>query len=82
MVIDHDLLLMDYIADRAIIFKGEPGKTGKATQPMKTGDAMNKFLKNIDITFRKDPDTGRPRANKEGSQKDKKQRKDNEYYEK
>jgi Predicted ATPase, RNase L inhibitor (RLI) homolog len=81
LVIDHDLLLMDYIADRAIIFSGEPGKKGTATQPMRIEEAMNRFLKQMDLTFRKDPDTGRPRANKPGSQKDQKQRKRNEYYE-
>ena len=81
LVIDHDILLMDYIADRGIIFTGKPGQKGKATEPMKIGDAMNKFLKDVDITFRRDPDTGRPRANKPGSQKDQKQRSDNEFYE-
>ena len=81
MVIDHDLLLMDYIADRAMIFTGEPGDTGEATEPMKISDAMNSFLKEMDLTFRKDPDTGRPRANKPGSQKDQEQRDKDEFYE-
>ncbi len=81
MVIDHDLLLLDYIADRGIVFNGEPGIKGKSTEPMKISDAMNQFLEEVDITFRKDPDTGRPRANKPGSQKDQKQRKKGEYYE-
>ncbi len=82
MVIDHDLLMLDYMADRGIVFKGEPGKEGYSTEPMKIGDAMDTFLKEVGITFRKDPETGRPRANKPESQKDKKQRKANEYYEK
>jgi len=64
-----------------MIFTGEPGEEGKATRPMKIGEAMNKFLKEVDLTFRKDPDTGRPRANKEGSQKDQKQRRKEEFYE-
>lgn len=81
MVIDHDLLLLDYIADRGMVFTGKPGKQGKTTEPMKIGDAMNEFLKEVDITFRRDPETGRPRANKPGSQKDKKQRKSEEFYE-
>jgi len=81
LVIDHDLLLLDYIADRGMVFTGEPGKTGKTTEPMKIGDAMNEFLKEVDITFRRDPETGRPRANKPGSQKDKKQRNKDEFYE-
>ncbi|MFB6242117.1 MAG: ribosome biogenesis/translation initiation ATPase RLI [Candidatus Nanosalina sp.] len=81
MVIDHDLLLMDYIADRGMIFTGEPGEHGTATEPMRIDEAMNEFLKEIDLTFRKDPDTGRPRANKPGSQKDQQQRKKGEFYE-
>ncbi|AOV94861.1 hypothetical protein AQV86_02955 [Nanohaloarchaea archaeon SG9] len=81
MVIDHDLLLLDYIADRGMVFTGEPGKTGKTTEPMKIGDAMNEFLEEVDITFRRDPETGRPRANKPGSQKDKEHRKNDEFYE-
>jgi ATP-binding cassette subfamily E protein 1 len=81
LVIDHDLLLLDYIADRGIVFKGQPGKKGKSTKPMKIEKAMNNFLKEVEITFRKDPDTGRPRANKPSSQKDQEQRKNSEYYE-
>ncbi|MFB6200309.1 MAG: ribosome biogenesis/translation initiation ATPase RLI [Candidatus Nanohaloarchaea archaeon] len=81
IVIDHDLMMLDYIADRGIVFKGEPGKHGETTQPLPISQAMNQFLKQVDITFRKDPDTGRPRANKPGSQKDQKQRKNSEYYE-
>ena len=82
MVIDHDLLLLDYIADRGMVFTGEPGKKGHSTAPMKIGDAMNTFLEEVGITFRKDSDTGRPRANKPGSQKDQDQRKQGEFYEK
>lgn len=81
MIIDHDLLLLDYVADRGMVFKGEPGIEGEAMKPVKIGDAMNDFLKEVGVTFRKDPETGRPRANKPGSQKDKEQRKNNEYYE-
>ncbi|MFB6145549.1 MAG: ribosome biogenesis/translation initiation ATPase RLI [Candidatus Nanohaloarchaea archaeon] len=81
LVIDHDLLLLDYIADRGMVFKGEPGVKGKASKPVMIGDALNTFLEEVDLTFRKDPDTGRPRANKPGSQKDKEQRKSGDYYE-
>ncbi|QKQ98428.1 ribosome biogenesis/translation initiation ATPase RLI [Candidatus Nanohaloarchaea archaeon] len=81
MVIDHDLILLDYISDRGLVFEGEPGVEGYADNPSKIGEAMNKFLKLVDLTFRKDPETGRPRANKPGSQKDKQQRKKDEFYE-
>ena len=82
MIIDHDLLLLDYVADRGMVFKGEPGISGEASEPEKIGDAMDRFLEDVDLTFRKDPDTGRPRANKPGSQKDQEQREKGEYYEK
>lgn len=81
MIIDHDLLMLDYVADRGIVFKGEPGVKGVSTEPLKIGKALDTFLKEVDITFRKDPESGRPRANKPGSQKDKQQRKNGEYYE-
>jgi ATP-binding cassette subfamily E protein 1 len=81
MVIDHDLLLLDYISDRGIVFRGEPGVKGESTSPMPTSEALNEFLKEVDMTFRKDPSTGRPRANKPGSQKDEEQRKTGEFYE-
>jgi len=81
MVIDHDLLLLDYISDRGIVFRGEPGVKGESTSPMPTSEALNEFLKEVDMTFRKDPSTGRPRANKPGSQKDEEQRKSGEFYE-
>ena len=35
---------------------------------------MNKFLKLMDITFRRDPDTFRPRINKLNSKKDHEQK--------
>lgn len=81
MVIDHDLLLLDYVSDRGMIFTGEPGEHGTSTEPMRITDAMNEFLKEVDLTFRKDPETGRPRANKPDSQKDQQQRESGDYYE-
>lgn len=82
MVIDHDLMLLDYIADRGMVFKGQPGQKGQSTEPLKIEKAMNEFLQEVEITFRKDPESGRPRANKPQSQKDQKQRSSGEFYEK
>lgn len=81
MIIDHDLMMLDYVADRGIVFKGEPGVKGFSTQPMRIGKSINSFLEELDITFRKDPETGRMRANKPRSKKDREQRKKNEFYE-
>jgi ATP-binding cassette subfamily E protein 1 len=41
---------------------------------------MNKFLKDVNITFRRDEETHRPRVNKIGSYMDRKQRQKGEYY--
>ncbi|ACV24884.1 ribosome biogenesis/translation initiation ATPase RLI [Methanocaldococcus fervens] len=79
-VVDHDILFQDYISDRFIVFSGEPGRFGIGSSPMNKRDGANKFLKEMQITFRRDPDTGRPRANKEGSQRDIMQKEKGEYY--
>jgi len=41
---------------------------------------MNDFLADLDITFRRDERTSRPRINKPGSQKDSTQKRQGEYY--
>ena len=45
---------MDLISDTMVIFEGESGMAGKATSPMPKTDAMNRFLKSLDISFRRD----------------------------
>lgn len=80
LVVDHDILFQDYISDRFIVFSGEPGIWGEGSAPLKKRDGANKFLKEMNITFRRDSDTGRPRVNKEGSQRDLHQKEIGEYY--
>jgi len=80
LVVEHDVLMIDYISDRLMVFEGEPGKHGKALKPVGMREGMNRFLANIGVTFRRDPETGRPRANKEGSVKDREQKEIGEYY--
>ena len=41
---------------------------------------MNKFLKMLDITFRRDPNNFRPRINKFNSQKDQEQKLSGDYF--
>lgn len=80
-VIDHDLLFLSYVADRAMLFTGEPGRQGRAEfLPLKEG--MNRFLSQpeISITFRADPENRRPRANKPGSVVDREQREKGEFF--
>jgi len=80
MVIDHDIGFIDYVSDKLMVFSGEPSVDGKAGAPLDLRVGMNIFLKNMDITFRRDAETNRPRANKPGSQKDREQRAKGEYY--
>jgi len=79
-VVEHDIVMMDYVSDRLIVFSGEPGRRGRASAPLPMREGMNRFLRELGITFRRDPHTGRPRVNKPGSQKDVEQKKKGEYY--
>ena len=81
LVIDHDLLFVNFVSDRLMVFEGVPAKHGKANQIQTVKQGMNNFLKELDITLRKEPATKRPRVNQPGSQKDKQQRKNNKFYE-
>ncbi|SEO52550.1 ATP-binding cassette, sub-family E, member 1 [Halogranum amylolyticum] len=80
MVIDHDIYMIDLLADRLMVFDGEPAQHGHASKPQEMRAGMNDFLADLDITFRRDERTGRPRINKPGSQLDRKQKKQGEYY--
>jgi len=79
-VIEHDLMLQSYISDRIIHFTGEPGVSGKASEPLSVHDGMNAFLKIQNVTFRRDHNSGRPRVNKLNSKLDKEQKAAGEYY--
>ncbi|MFN3910092.1 MAG: ribosome biogenesis/translation initiation ATPase RLI [Candidatus Anstonellaceae archaeon] len=79
-VIDHDLILLDAIANRLIVFEGESSKSGYALMPQSKKDGFNKFLKGIGITLRRDKDTFRPKINKPNSRLDEEQKEKNAYY--
>ena len=80
IVIDHDLQLMDLVSDSMVIFEGTSSIEGHATSPLPKIDAMNRFLKSLDITFRRDEKSRRPRVNKDGSRLDKDQKGSQNYY--
>lgn len=80
IVIDHDLQLMDLISDSMVIFEGESGKAGHATSPMNKADAMNRFLRSLDMSFRRDEKSLRPRVNKLESRLDKEQKGTGNFY--
>ena len=80
IIIDHDMQLMDLVSDSMIIFEGTPSIEGNASSPMSKSEAMNQFLKSLEITFRRDEKSLRPRVNKEGSRLDKEQKSSSNYY--
>ncbi|MCC7571902.1 MAG: ribosome biogenesis/translation initiation ATPase RLI [Candidatus Methanofastidiosum sp.] len=80
IIVEHDLVSLDYTSDKAIVFSGRPSVSGIASPPLSLRDGMNRFLKEIGITFRREPESGRPRSNKIDSQKDREQKSSGEYY--
>lgn len=80
IIIDHDIQLMDLISDSLVIFHGNPGREGHATSPMSKSDGMNQFLKSLDITYRRDETSMRPRVNKSESRLDREQKQTGHFY--
>ncbi len=80
MIVDHDVYFIDIVSDSLMVFGGEPGKEGRAEGPFSLKQGMNRFLKDVSITFRRDQDTKRPRINKIGSRLDREQKSGGEYY--
>ena len=79
-VIDHDVYFIDIVSDSLLVFEGEGGVHGNATGPFNLRTGMNKFLSGVDVTFRRDHDSRRPRINKNKSRKDREQRSSGDYY--
>ncbi|MFO8016553.1 MAG: ribosome biogenesis/translation initiation ATPase RLI [Candidatus Woesearchaeota archaeon] len=80
MVVDHDLLFVDNLSDELAVFDGKPANHGKAEGPFSMEDGMNRFLERLDITMRREPESGRPRINKPQSQMDRKQKNEGKLY--
>lgn len=79
-VVEHDFIMATYLADKVIVFDGIPAKEAYCTSPEGLVSGMNKFLKLMDITFRRDPTNFRPRINKLNSQKDQEQKAAGNYF--
>ena len=80
LIVDHDLLFIDYISDKLIVFEGKPAISGNVTGPYDMEEGMNKFLKELNITLRRDPTSNRPRVNKLDSRLDREQKNSGKYY--
>jgi len=78
-VVEHDFIMATYLADRVIVFDGEPAVNATANSPESLLSGCNKFLKSLDVTFRRDPTSYRPRINKMNSQLDQEQKLSGNY---
>jgi len=81
LVVDHDLIFLNWISDRILVFIGEPGKYGKALGIYENKEGLNIFLKQLNITMRTDEETKRPRINKQNSRLDLIQKQKGIYFE-
>ncbi len=80
LVIDHDLLFLDYLSQKLVVFDGQPGVSGIVHGPLTMEEGMNLFLADLKVTFRRDEENGRPRANKLSSQMDREQKSSGKLY--
>ena len=80
MVVEHDFMMATYLADAVVVYDGVPAvrATARAPQPLEPG--MNAFLRHLDVTLRRDPETHRPRVNKPDSTLDKEQKASGNYF--
>jgi ATP-binding cassette subfamily E protein 1 len=79
-VVEHDFIMATYLADKVIVYDGEPGIETTAHSPQSLVNGMNFFLRMLNITFRRDPTNHRPRINKHDSVKDQEQKKDGNFF--
>lgn len=79
-IVEHDFIMATYLADRVVVYDGVPSVNTVAHAPEALLSGMNKFLEQLDITFRRDPTNYRPRINKMNSVKDTEQKKSGDYF--
>jgi ATP-binding cassette subfamily E protein 1 len=82
LVVDHDVYFLDLASDALMVFRpeGNQASAGRGDGPFPMREGMNQLLRTVDVTFRRDAETLRPRINREGSVLDREQRSQGEYY--
>ena len=79
-VVEHDFIMATYLADRVVVYTGEPGVECTANAPVELVTGMNQFLSQLSVTFRRDPTNYRPRINKKNSRLDRAQKLSGNYF--
>ncbi|MGI0150995.1 MAG: ribosome biogenesis/translation initiation ATPase RLI [Thermoplasmata archaeon] len=82
LVADHDVYFLDLACDGLMVFRpgGADAREGVGEGPFPMREGMNRLLRQVEVTFRRDPETRRPRINREGSGLDREQRASGEFY--
>ena len=80
LIVDHDILFLDYLSDNLMVFDGVPAKNGIVKGPFSMEEGMNIFLKKLNITLRRDKESLMPRVNKLDSKLDREQKKKGKFY--
>ena len=80
LIVDHDLLFLDYLSDKLMVFDGVPAKNGVVKGPFEMEEGMNMFLKKLNITLRRDKESLMPRVNKLDSRLDREQKEKGKFY--
>jgi len=79
-IVEHDLVMTASLAERVIVYSGRPGVEATACSPTAVVDGFNGFLKNLDVTVRREMGNLRPRINKLNSGKDRDQKAAGQYF--
>jgi len=79
-IVEHDFIMATYLADRVVVYEGIPSVNCTASEPQSLLTGMNSFLKQLEITFRRDNESFRPRINKNMSQMDREQKMSGNYF--
>lgn len=81
LVVDHDVYFLDLASDALMVFDSpDGGATGDGAGPFAMREGMNRLLRSVQVTFRRDAETLRPRINQEDSVLDREQRASGEFY--
>jgi len=89
-VVEHDMMMAMSLSmerdSRIVVFddvyNNETNRReSTSSSPLHFSEGINRFLKQMGITFRTDQTTRRPRINKRGSSKDTEQKSEGRYYE-
>ena len=80
LVVDHDLLFLDHLSDKLMVFDGVPAKNGIVKGPFAMEQGMNMFLDKLNITLRRDKGSNMARVNKLDSRLDREQKEKGRFY--